>query len=102
MCGVRLFSRNFDTDDACALLLLLSDEPSSVGRLIFARPRNVFIRSLMFQLFFAEHSMTCFGVADESRGGECVKRRREKEERENEEERMEKGNTDIRLVKIKN
>lgn len=63
MCGVRLFSRNFETDEACALLLLLSDVPSSVGRLIFARLRNVFIISLMFQFSFAEHSMTCFVVA---------------------------------------
>ena len=67
ICGVRLFSRNFETDDACALLLLLSDEPSSVGRLIFARLRNVFISSLMFQLFLAEHSMTWFGAVNEVR-----------------------------------
>lgn len=60
MWGVRLFRRNFETDDACALLRLRSDEPSSVGRLIFARPRKVFISSLMFQLFLAEHSMTWF------------------------------------------
>lgn len=68
MCGVRLFRRNFDTEDACALLLLLSDEPSSVGRLIFARPRKFFISSRIFQLFLAEHSKTWFGRKE--RGGE--------------------------------